>query len=144
MTTTCRHIIKENAYKRISNLSVEEATKDSPLKEVGFEGEGTPQSFYDLNRTNTQIYVNESQAREVIDALDEQNRWLSKGAFISNPYMGDGQKQEPTRKYASTFVGDETDTSPYRDTSDQLYISTGEYIQNMNILIYYIKNNRRL
>jgi len=39
-------------------------------------------------------------------------------------------------------VGDETDTSPYRDTTDQEYISTGEYIRNMHLLINYLKTKK--
>lgn len=88
------------------------------------------------------MHISDSLAIEVVKALDEQNRWLSRGAFISNPYIGDGQRQELTDEFASSFVGDETDTSPYRDNSEQLYISTSTYIQNMKILIHYIKKNR--
>jgi len=60
--------------------------------------------------------------------------------LISNPYIGDGKNQELTDKYAMTRVGDETDTSPYPDPSDNLYVSTGEYIRNMNLLISYINS----
>lgn len=133
----------KSEYQRISHLSAEEVTKNSPLKVAIFEGTGTPQSFYDLNRMSFQMHINEALVKEVIDALDEHNRWLSKHAFISNPYIGDGQKQELPLGYASTFVGDETDTSPFRDNSDQLYISTGEYIRNMKILIHYINSSKR-
>jgi hypothetical protein len=42
--------------------------------------------------------------------------------MISHPYAGDGQNQEQTNEFASTNVGDETDTSPYRDASEQQYI----------------------
>jgi hypothetical protein len=48
---------------------------------------------------------------------------------------------EQTDKYATTRVGDETDTSPYLDESDQLYISTRTYIKNMRILINLIQSN---
>jgi hypothetical protein len=37
-------------------------------------------------------------------------------------------------------VGDETDTSPFRDPSDQTYISIPEYIRNMSLLISYIRS----
>jgi hypothetical protein len=67
---------------------------------------------------------------------------LSKHASISHPYIGEGQKQEQTNEFASTNVGDETDTSPYRDPSDQLYISTGDYIRNMKMLINYVESVR--
>ncbi len=38
------------------------------------------------------------------------------------------------------MVGDETDTSPYRDPSDKEYISTGDYVKNMNWLINYVES----
>jgi hypothetical protein len=60
--------------------------------------------------------------------------------MISNPYIGDGQKQELTDEYSSTNVGDETDTSPFLDTSGQEYISNYAYIRNLNILIRYIQS----
>lgn len=67
---------------------------------------------------------------------------MVKHASISHPYIGDGQKQELTDQYASVNVGDETDTSPYRDPSDQDYISTGEYVRNMNLIISYLRANK--
>ena len=67
----------------------------------------------------------DEQVREVIASLDSRNRWLVKHASTSQPYAGDGSKSDPTDAFASTNAGDETDTSPYRDDSDQLYISTG-------------------
>ena len=127
-------------YKRLLVLLPEEATKDSPLKPEQFIDSGSPQSYYDLNRYNFPMKVDEKMTVEIIRSLDSQNRWLSKHASISHPYMGDGQKQEPTDEFASTNVGDETDTSPYRDPSDQEYIATGEYIKNMKMLINYIQS----
>lgn len=127
-------------YNRVAALSPEEATKDSPLKEEQFTGNGTPQKFYDLNRNAYKFKPGEAQVKEIIQSLDNQGRWLVKHASISNPYIGDGQKQEPTDQYASTNVGDETDTSPYRDPSDQEYISTGDYIRKMSVLINYIRS----
>jgi hypothetical protein len=131
----------KDEYARISALPTEQATKNSPLKPAEFTGEGSPQSYYTLNRdTVSTNAVTEAQVKEVIKALDSQNRWLAPHAMISNPYIGDGENKEPTDQYASTHVGDKTDTSPYMDPSDQLYISTPEYIKNMNLLIGYLKS----
>jgi hypothetical protein len=47
-------------------------------------------------------------------------------------------KTDPTDAYASKNVGDETDTSCYRDDSDQDYISTNAFIRNMTVLINYM------
>lgn len=126
-------------YNRLADLPKEEVIKDSPLKIGQFTGKGTPQSYYDLNRGQFARVPDETQVKELIQSLDNQGRWLVKHAMITNPYQGDGVKTELTDQYASTMVGDETDTSPYRDESDQLYISTGEYIRNMNLLINYIQ-----
>jgi hypothetical protein len=127
-------------YKRISALSPEEAMKDSPLKVDNFKGEGTPQHFYKFNQSFQMRPADDKQVQTIISSLDSQGRWLTKGGSKSNPYIGEGQKQELTDQFASTNVGDETDTSPYRDESDQLYITTSGYIRNMNVLIGYIKS----
>jgi len=130
----------KEAYNKIAALSPEEATKDSPLMVEQFTGKGTPQSYYDLNRDAFTYNPTEQELKEILHSLDSEGRWLVKHASISHSYIGDGQKQEPTDQYASTNVGDETDTSPYRDPSDQEYISTGEYIKNMKLLIGHIQS----
>lgn len=134
----------KDEYERLSALSAEEATRDSPLKVGRFEGEGTPQTYYNLNRYLSEETPDEGRVREIINALDDQNRWLVKHAMISNPYVGDGKEKALTDAYASTHVGDETDTSPFRDPSDQEYISTREYLKNMSLLINYITSTEDL
>jgi len=130
-------------YNRVKNMSPEEATKDSPLKVESFMGEGTPQQFYSLNRSFFPLKIDDKQVKEIISSLDSENRWLTKHISISNPYIGEGQKKEATDEFASTDVGDETDTSPFRDPSGQDYISTSTYIRNMNILMGYLQANRK-
>jgi len=131
----------KDEYKRISSLSPEEASEGSPLKAAQFEGSGLPQHYYSIKREiHYNSEVSEAQVKGVITALDEENRWLVEHVMISNPYIGDGKDQEETRMFATTNVGDKTDTSPFRDTSDQKYISTPEFIKNMSILIRYIEN----
>ena len=136
----------KDEYARISALSPEEATKDSPLIPGKFEGRRTPQYFYQLSRLErfeNDGDVSETRVKEVINALDSENRWLVKHVMISNPYIGDGENKEPTDEFASTTVGDKTDTSPYRDMSEQQYISTPVYIRNMNLLINYLKSIKK-
>jgi hypothetical protein len=131
-------------YTRISTLTTDEATKDSPLKPGEYKGVGTPQSYHNLNPdTVLTNAVTEAKVKEIINALDNQNRWLVNHVMISNPFIGDGKDQEPSDKYASTYVGDKTDTSPYRDPTDQLYISTPEYIKNMSLMISYLTSNNK-
>ena len=61
--------------------------------------------------------------------------------MTSHPYIGDGQNQELTDEFASTHVGDETDTSPFRDNSGQEYLSTRTYIINMKLLMNFLESN---
>jgi len=131
-------------YNRVSALSPEEVTKDSPLNPVSFQGEGTPQTYYKLNRDSYPLSDSATlKVKEVINSLDGHNRWLIKHAMISNPYMGDGQNKEATNDFASTHVGDKTDTSPFRDPSEQDYISTAAYIRNMNLLMGYLRSTTK-
>jgi hypothetical protein len=58
--------------------------------------------------------------------------------MVPNEYWVDA----PTGIYASTQVGDATDTSPYPDESDQLYLSTRRHIEHMTTLIDYVRAAR--
>jgi PelA/Pel-15E family pectate lyase len=133
----------KDEYAKISALSPQDATKNSPLIPHQFLQAGTPQSTYSLSRydgAGEDFIVSESRVKAVITALDSRGRWLTKHVMISNPYIGDGVNKELTDDYASTNVGDKTDTSPYRDLTDQDYISTPTYIRNMQLLISYLRS----
>lgn len=132
----------KDGYARLKSIPLAEATKDSPLIPGKFEHEGTPQSYYDLNRINFDFVPSKERVQDIIDALDDQNRWLTKHAMTSHPYIGDGTSNNQTTEFGSSFVGDETDTSPYQDTTDQEYISTNTYIRNMYLLLNYLKNEK--
>ena len=135
-------MLKE-AYNQVVSMSLEKVTMNSPFIVEPFSGEGLPQSYYDLSPHRMRNSVNEQTVRNIIGELDSQGRWLVKHVMTSHPYIGDGKKQDPTDDYSSTFVGDETDTSPFRDPSDQKYISTAEYIKNMELLLDYIRIDRK-
>jgi PelA/Pel-15E family pectate lyase len=125
-------------YERMTALSFEDLTRDSPIMPGRFTGKLTPQKYYDLNLFSEDMVPNQREVSNIIGSLDIQSRWMEKNVRISHPFIGDGQNTEQTDQFASTRVGDETDTSPFDDTSDQLYISTGEYIRKMRLLINYL------
>ncbi|MCE5251356.1 pectate lyase [bacterium] len=140
-------------YEETLKLTPEEATKDSPLLPGRFTGGVVPQKFYDIKSqgyTASSLYYGkvkapeEAQVKEIIDRLDSKGCWYEKHVYVSNPYIGDGTKTEQTDRYASTNVGDETDTSPYRDESDQDYISTSAFIKNMTVLMNYVITQKQL
>ena len=139
-------------YEEVRNMTVVEASKGSPLIPGQFTGDAVPQKYYDIKSQGYQASAmhygavripSDDEVRKVIDARDSQGRWLEKHIYISNPYIGDGVKTEPTDQYASTNVGDETDTSPYLDESDTGYISTSEYIKNMTVLMNYVIGQKK-
>ncbi len=141
-------------YEALAAMKPEEATAGSPLIPGPFTGEGTPQKAFDirgqtlmasgLNNERRPVPA-DAQVKQVIAALDRQERWLQTHVSISHPYTRDGAPEVPpgAAKYASADVGDETDTSPFRDDSEREYVSTGLYIRNMSILIDYVKANRK-
>ena len=58
--------------------------------------------------------VSREQALRVVADLDAEGRWLAPLRRTSNPYRGPGTAEPYTADtYASTDVGDRTDTSPY-------------------------------
>lgn len=121
-------------YSRISSLNKKELTLHSPL----ILKKDTRNIYYELTGFKKKDAVSEEMVLKIVKALDSKNRWLTTRAMISHPYIGEGKSQELTDKYDCTMVGDETDTSPYRDTTSQQYISTREYIRNMKILIRFL------
>ncbi len=52
----------------------------------------------------------------------------------SHPYKRDGSKAPQPGDYSQTYVGDETDTSPFPDPA-LMGISIEAYIRNMGVLI---------
>ncbi|MEQ8338044.1 MAG: hypothetical protein RIA62_11895, partial [Cyclobacteriaceae bacterium] len=133
----------KDEYEKVKTIPASEVIKDSPLTPQQFQYQGTPQKYYNLNRGHSNREVDNVTIAEIINSLDEDYRWLTKHAYISNPYIGDGKLTDETDKYASTRVGDETDTSPYLNDTDQEYISTGEYIRNMTMLINYLQKDNQ-
>jgi PelA/Pel-15E family pectate lyase len=136
-------------YEAVKALRPEDVAKDSPLLPGRFRSPVLPQRYYDvksegytasaLNYSKRPVPT-EAQVRKVMAGLDGQHRWLVRQAFVSHPYAGDGVKPEPTDAFASTNVGDETDTSCFQDETDQQYISTGAFIENMTVLIDYLNS----
>ncbi len=130
-------------YERTAVMSPDEATKDSPLVVGRHTGTLAPQMEYSLSFSGvTSKPPADDAVRKVITSLDSGNRWLSKHQQTSNPYIGDGVKTDPTDDYAPLHVGDETDTSPFTDESDQDYIATRTYIANMRTLMNYVANTK--
>lgn len=124
-----------SAYEKVSALPPEEAKRNSPLA-VGrspSRASWNPGGWLD-ERASGAVRSDDAEVRQVLAALDGQGRWLSRHEMTSHPYVGAGQPGPATDAFATTFVGDETDTSPFYDPSDQQYISTLVFARNMRLL----------
>jgi PelA/Pel-15E family pectate lyase len=73
-------------------------------------------------------------AADVVASLDARGAWIVPLGTTSHPYAGDGPATPPPGDFATTLVGDETDTSPYRDENIR-GISTAGFVRNMSVLI---------
>jgi len=73
-------------------------------------------------------------AAAVIGALDARGAWITPLEYMSHPYRGDGPATRPAGDYSTTHVGDDSDTSPFPNTT-VTGISTAVYIRRMTVLI---------
>ena len=131
-------------YNRISQLTEEELERESKFVYTFNTDKNNPAQFeHNENRALENSIIDAKKIKDIVSSADDQGRWLVKHVMISHPYIGDGALQDLTYKYSSTLVGDSTDTSPYIDLTDQLYISTDVYIKNMKMLIHYLNSVKR-
>jgi hypothetical protein len=78
------------------------------------------------------------QVRGSVSGLNSTGFWPATLPQNSYPYRGPASKAEAKGDFASTHVGDETDTSPFNETAKTPSISTQEYLRNMNLLIRWL------
>ena len=120
-------------YEEAKSLSPTELAKSSPLA----AGAGVSE----LPRYFATVYAEvqpgdiSGQANASIRALNAAGYWPSPLPQSSNPYRSDGSKQITAGDFAETYVGDDSDTSPFTPTNPPASISTQEYLRNMNVLI---------
>ncbi len=84
-----------------------------------------------------------NHVNDILAALDSEGRWKTRHAMISNPYLGEPTACDSTTEaYASSYVGDEYDTSPFENPTQEEYLSTIYYISNVHILLDYLQNGK--
>jgi len=77
----------------------------------------------------------EAEVREILATLDERGRWPTTGEWISEPYQVD----EEGRPSNTAPLSVEHDHTAIVDETDQEYISTRVYIDNMMKLIRFLE-----
>lgn len=78
----------------------------------------------------------------VVESLNDEGYWLAPLVYNSHRYKGPGPKEVPPGDFSQTHVGDEYDTSPFRD-DNLMGISTAAFIRNMSALIRALQSRGR-
>lgn len=122
------------AYNTIKETPMSEVIKGSPLLSV--EKVSLPKYY---TRTRQMEGDEKTDVEKLIKTLTKEGYWLTPLKDISNPYK-ECPFMAPSKetKYASTFVGDEYDTSCYSSETSVMGISTAIYIANMMKCIHFL------
>lgn len=96
-----------------------------------------PRFFAQRYAPPSETDLNEQVAKS-LSSLVGEGYWLAPLSQTSHPYRGPAQKKVSSGNFATTYVGDTTDTSPFPAPAGTMSISTAEYLRNMNILIEWL------
>ena len=135
-----RHGRAAQSYEDARKASPQVLAENSPLA----AGEGVvqlPRFFADRYAPPPKQGLDE-QLRKSLASLNATGYWPATLPQNSYPYKGDGKPGAVAGDFASTHVGDESDTSPYNDTAKTESISTAEYLRNMNVFIAWLTQGK--
>lgn len=135
-------------YEEAKAKSPQELAQQSPL----FPGAGVtelPRLFATIYEPVPEGNI-ETLAAASLGSLNAEGYWPAPLRMTSHPYRGphrengrhNGSKQLAKGDFATTQVGDESDTSPFPDPNPPLGISTAEYMKHMNVLIRWLETAR--
>jgi hypothetical protein len=120
-------------YDELRAMPAEKVTAGSPL--VPAPGIASLPRFFAESYAPVSADDLPGQVRKSINSLNSTGYWPAPLPQISHPYIKDGAEQPTAGDFGSTFVGDDTDTSPFKAPNPPTGITTQEYLRNMNILI---------
>lgn len=131
----------QRSYQALKQADVKEVTASSPLL-YPKKNIAVPVYYYKPSpmgggRTGRGGF----SIQDILKSQQPGGGWLTPLGQISNVYkpMPENQTPSTTTKYATTFVGDEYDTSPYSPEKPVLGYSTRSFIQYMTQLIHFVK-----
>lgn len=119
-------------YNKAAAMNAREASKNSPLLPRPLPQNENPQKYFTLNPSIIEEPDHEA-VYSVIRSLDRKQRWLSKNEWVSRPYAVSQSGEVSNTAPLSTEQG-----AQIPDTSNQEYISTKVYIDNMKLLNGYL------
>lgn len=137
-------------YERLRASNPATVARNSPLMST----DRTPLPRYfagrDLETSDLNVRAEDDSAdaataqaaRKLISGLNREGYWPTPLVATSHPFTGATPPADSDGDYATTHVGDVTDTSPFPSENPPRGISTGAYVQNMTVLIDYLATRR--
>jgi PelA/Pel-15E family pectate lyase len=113
-------------YEQLRQISRAEMLKDSPLE----AGAG----LLPLRRFFAVESSGGPTVAEALSTLNKDGYWPGRLGYNSHPFTRQGTPDIAPGDFSQTYVGDETDTSPFPDEK-LTGISTAAYIRHMSVLI---------
>lgn len=137
-------------YQRLMASDPAVVTRNSPLKATGLVPLPRYFATRDLETSDLNVRaqdpspkaVTPEAADKLVEGLNADGYWPTPLVSASHPYTGAAPPAKADGDYATSYVGDATDTSPYPTDKPPVGISTGTYIQNMTTLIDYLDQKR--
>ena len=122
-------------YNRLKSMPVEQATADSPFKAIA-----KTYNFPENIKLNLKKKPTPQEVAKLLSSLVNGEYWLSPIAGTSNPYIGDGSMEVVPGVNIDRQVGDKYDTSPFAPEPEILGITTKSFMQNVSLLVSFLKN----
>jgi PelA/Pel-15E family pectate lyase len=94
----------------------------------------------DLNTPAETRAATRATVSKLISELNEEGYWPVPLRMISHP-VGGKPRESADGEFASTRVGDESDTSPFPTDAPVLGISTGAFVKNMAALLGFVASS---
>jgi len=120
-------------FERLQGTTPDQVVTGSPLRIERVDQLPDP---YPLQERLAGSQPSGNEVRRVIEALDDQGRWLTTGEWVSDPFRVDAYGNPSN----TALHADPITARGIRDQSDQLYISMQTFANNMNLLMRYIHN----
>lgn len=122
-------------YNQLKSMSVDQSTADSPFKTYA-----KAYVFPEYVELTLKKKPTSQEVGKLLGNLVNGEYWLSPIAATSNPYIGDGSMEIVPGVNVGRQAGDKYDTSPFTPNPEIMGITTKSYMQNVSLLIAYLKN----
>jgi PelA/Pel-15E family pectate lyase len=125
------------AYAQVVERPFQRASESGP-----FRAAALPRAFPRYQSGPEEVFVERygdaaagTSPERIVNSLNAEDYWPTPLRFTSHIYAGDSGCEIASGDFGPSFVGDVTDTSPYRTREPVRGISIATYLRNMKILM---------